>query len=102
MAEIDEQDTTRATNDAYTGMLAISLIALIVGCALLYFDFSQYPSSTPPKVTAPPPSTGGQPPPPPPQDGKAAAPNQPAPMGNPPMANPTPMPMPMNPPPAKQ
>lgn len=104
MAEIDEQDTTRATNDAYTGMLAISLIALLVGCALLYLDYSQYPGN-PPKVTAPaPPSGGGAPPPPPagaqgaqaPQDGKAVAPmpNVPAPM-------PMPMPTPMNPP-AKQ
>jgi hypothetical protein len=53
MAEIDEQETTRATNDAYTGMLAISLLALVVGCALLYFDWAQYPSSAPPKLSAP-------------------------------------------------
>lgn len=57
MAEIDEeQGTTRATNDAYTGMLAISLIALLAGCALLYLDWSQYPSKDPPKVVAPKPS----------------------------------------------
>lgn len=98
MAEIDEQDTTRATNDAYTGMLAISLIALLVGCALLYLDYSQYPG-TPPKVTAPAPPPSGQPQPPiapQPQDGKGV-PNQAAPMPN----APAPMPMPMNPP-AKQ
>jgi hypothetical protein len=53
MAQTDEQDTTRATNDAYTGMLAISLIALLTGCALLYFDWSQYPTREPPKVAAP-------------------------------------------------
>ena len=51
----EEQDTSRATNDAYTGMLAISLIALLAGCALLYLDWSQY-SENPPKVTAPKPS----------------------------------------------
>ncbi|MCI0680916.1 MAG: hypothetical protein L0Y71_02330 [Gemmataceae bacterium] len=57
MAEIDEeQDTTRATNDAYTGMLAISLIALLAGCALLYLDWSQYPDREPPKVVAPKPN----------------------------------------------
>ncbi len=53
MAQVDESDTTVATNDAYTGMLAISLIALLAGCALLYLDWSQYPDKMPPKVTAP-------------------------------------------------
>jgi len=38
-----------ATNDAYTGMLAISLIALIAGCALLFLDYNQY-SDKPPAV----------------------------------------------------
>jgi hypothetical protein len=52
----EEQDTSRATNDAYTGMLAISLIALLAGAALLYLDWDQYPSKDPPKVTAPKPS----------------------------------------------
>jgi hypothetical protein len=52
----EEQDTSRATNDAYTGMLAISLIALLAGCALLYLDWSQYPDKEPQKVTAPKPS----------------------------------------------
>ena len=57
MAEIEEeQDTTRATNDAYTGMLAISLIALLAGCALLYLEWSQYPDKDPPKIVAPKPS----------------------------------------------
>jgi hypothetical protein len=54
MAEIDEQETAPAVNDAYTGMLAIALVALIVGCALLYFDWAQYPSSSPAKLQAPP------------------------------------------------
>jgi hypothetical protein len=53
----EEQDTSRATNDAYTGMLAISLIALLAGAALLYLDWDQYPTKEPPtKVTAPKPS----------------------------------------------
>ncbi|MBX9677584.1 MAG: hypothetical protein K2X38_02390 [Gemmataceae bacterium] len=45
----DELDTSPPTNDAFTGMLAISLIALIVGAALLYLDWQQYPESTPKK-----------------------------------------------------
>ena len=53
MAEIDEQDTSVATNDAYTGMLAISLVALLLGCALLYLDYDQYGGKDPPKVSAP-------------------------------------------------
>lgn len=36
-----------ATNDAYTGMLGISLLALIGGCILLYLDYSQYPDKPP-------------------------------------------------------
>jgi hypothetical protein len=36
-------------SDAYTGMLGISLGALVIGCALLYFDYSRYPSTAPPK-----------------------------------------------------
>ena len=36
-----------ATNDAFTGMLAISLIALIAGCALLFLDYSQYSGNPP-------------------------------------------------------
>ncbi len=42
-----EQSTYRATNDAYTGMLAISLFALIAGGALLYLDYQQYPDAAP-------------------------------------------------------
>ena len=83
MAEVDEQDTTRATNDAYTGMLAISLIALLAGCALLYLDYSQYPSSDPPKVKAPVPQLVA-----PPAADKGAPQTAPAPPVNP-------MPMPM-------
>ena len=88
MAQVDEQDTTRATNDAYTGMLAISLIALIAGCALLFLDWNQYPDKDPPKVKAPTPSLVA--PPPAAKDGGAQPPPAPAPapmlpMGNQPM-----------------
>ena len=54
MADIDEpEDNSRATNDAYTGMLGISLIALIMGSVLLFLDYSQYSDKDPPKVKAP-------------------------------------------------
>lgn len=36
-------------NDAYTGILFISLLALIGACALLYMDYEQYGARTPPK-----------------------------------------------------
>jgi hypothetical protein len=52
-AKKTETITAPATNDAYTGMLAISLFALIGGCVLLYLDYSQYPDGkgpTPPKA----------------------------------------------------
>jgi len=47
--------TAPATNDIYTGMLGISLVALIVGCVLLYLDYSQYPDSKGPTVPKSPP-----------------------------------------------
>jgi hypothetical protein len=49
----DKKDATLAppaANDAYTGMLAISLCALIGGCVLLYLDYSQYPDSKAPAI----------------------------------------------------
>ena len=44
----------RPRNDAYTGLLTISLLAMIVSCILLYLDYNQYGDSKPsnvPKVT---------------------------------------------------
>jgi hypothetical protein len=41
-------------SDVYTGMLIISLVALLVGCLLLYLDMRRYPSGEPPKVVPPP------------------------------------------------
>lgn len=55
----DPGDTAPATSDAYTGMLAIALLALIGGSVLLYLDYSQYPEKTPaPPKYAPPPGAG--------------------------------------------
>ncbi len=39
----------KATNDAYTGMLAISLIALLIGTGAIYMDYSRY-AGQPPKL----------------------------------------------------
>ena len=47
---VTQETTTRPTNDAYTGMLGISLFALIVGCVLLYLDYSQYPDAKGPSI----------------------------------------------------
>jgi len=34
-------------SDAYTGMLVISLGAMILGAMLLYVDYARYPRATP-------------------------------------------------------
>ena len=47
---ITTESTSRATNDAYTGMLTISLLALIGGSILLFLDYNQYGERHPPKV----------------------------------------------------
>jgi len=47
--DAETSDTGVASNDAYTGLLAISLIALLVGSLLLFLDYSQH-SGTPPKL----------------------------------------------------
>src|SRR4029077_9308692 len=51
----DDTNAPPATNDAYTGMLGISLFALILGCVLLYLDYSQYPDSKGPAIPKAPP-----------------------------------------------
>jgi hypothetical protein len=48
MARDHEEGVTRPSNDAYTGMLSLSLLALIGSCLLLYMDYSQYPDTNPP------------------------------------------------------
>src|SRR5437660_3836068 len=50
MARKYEEQTAKPTNDAYTGMLAISFVALLVGCALLYLDYDQYSNKLPEKL----------------------------------------------------
>src|SRR5579863_1067581 len=48
--EQDDQETSVAVNDAWTGMLAISLLALMIGTGLLAWDYMSYPSEDPPKT----------------------------------------------------
>jgi hypothetical protein len=40
-------------SDAYTGLLTVSLLALLTGAVFLFLDYSQYPSGPVPKVSAP-------------------------------------------------
>jgi hypothetical protein len=48
--DADAPVKTPPRNDAYTGMLIISLLAMTIGCVLLYLDYSRYPASKPPGV----------------------------------------------------
>ena len=60
----DAPDAAPARTDAYTGMLGIALLALIVGCVLLYLDYSQYDGKSPPptpKYNIPAPGAPGAP-----------------------------------------
>jgi hypothetical protein len=45
-----ETDYAPPQNDAYIVLLVISLVAMILGCALLFFDYSSYPDGKPPPV----------------------------------------------------
>ena len=40
-------------SDAYTGILIVSLVTLLIGCLLLFLDYNQYGSSTPPAPNVP-------------------------------------------------
>jgi hypothetical protein len=58
---------TKPRNDAYTGLLGISLAAMIVGCVLLYLDYDQYGAKKPEPVPATVKTPSGQQPQQPPQ-----------------------------------
>jgi hypothetical protein len=85
--------TTRPRNDAYTGLLFISFLALVASCIFLYLDYDQYGKSSPqfkPEIKAGG-TTGNLP-------GPGDAPTPPVPMGDPMAPAPmNPMPGPMNP-----
>jgi hypothetical protein len=44
-------DKPKPRNDVYTGLLAVSLVGMLIGCGLLYLDYRQYEDLRPPKLT---------------------------------------------------
>src|SRR5262245_3353827 len=44
----------RPRSDVYTGLLVLSLLAMVTGTVLLYLDYSQFPSAKPPAPPAKP------------------------------------------------
>ena len=62
MARDKSKDTgPRGRNDAYTVMLFVTLLAIGIGCALLYMDYDEYGKQAPPKEAAPTlPKLGGE------------------------------------------
>jgi hypothetical protein len=109
-AVVKDEKKIKPRSDAYTGMLVVSLLALIAGGVLLWLDFSKYDmkvkppplathvvplaaegSGTPPAGNPP----AGNPPDANPPAGNPPAANPPAanpPAGNPPAGNPAPPP----------
>lgn len=71
-------EEARPASDVYTGLLAISLLAMIGSCVMLYLDYSQYPTTKPSPLPALPTSAPraqpqGQLPPPPPLEDRPVA-----------------------------
>jgi hypothetical protein len=52
-SRFDRDDDVSPRSDVYTGLLALSLIAMIVSSLLLYLDYSQYSGSPVPRVNVP-------------------------------------------------
>jgi hypothetical protein len=46
-------DTAPPKSDVYTGLLAISLCAMLIGCLMLYLDYASYPPGKPPTPPSP-------------------------------------------------
>jgi len=46
----DDMDPPKPRNDAYTGLLTISFVAMLIGCALLFWDFFSFGDMSPAKV----------------------------------------------------
>jgi hypothetical protein len=69
-----EDDAPPPRSDAYTGLLAISLGAMVIGCLLLYLDWSQYPQKAPPAQAPPIKYQAGEAAPPAPPAGAPAGP----------------------------
>jgi hypothetical protein len=49
-----EDVVVRPASDAYTGLLALSLIAMIASCVVLYLDYAQYGNTKASPVSVPP------------------------------------------------
>src|SRR5829696_6992980 len=68
-SRFDRDDDVGPKSDVYTGLLALSLIAMIVSSLLLFLDYSQYGDMKAPAVSIPQPKgregvqTGALPPP---------------------------------------
>src|SRR5256885_16119513 len=68
-SRFDQDDDVGPKSDVYTGLLALSLIAMIVSSLLLFLDYSQYGNVKAPTVAIPQPKgreavqTGQLPPP---------------------------------------
>jgi hypothetical protein len=45
--------TAKPRNDAYVMMLAITFLALVAGCVLMYLDAAQYEGKNPPPAAIP-------------------------------------------------
>ena len=68
--------TAKPRNDAYTGLLFISFLALVISSVLLFLDYNQYGNEKPQKLSLPaiqsstvtPAGDAGPPPPPPPME----------------------------------
>ncbi len=78
MARKRTYEDTRPKSDVYTGLLVISLLAMIASCLMLYLDLSQYPQSKPPALpplptAAPKAAATIQLPPPPPLEDRPIA-----------------------------
>lgn len=49
-----EEVAVKPPSDAYTGLLALSLIAMLVSCVVLYLDYAQYGDKKAPAPNVPP------------------------------------------------
>ncbi|MFL5330354.1 MAG: hypothetical protein ACJ8C4_15745 [Gemmataceae bacterium] len=55
-SQFDAPAVSRPSSDAYTGLLALSLLAMIASCVILYLDYAQYGTQKAPAVNVPQPA----------------------------------------------
>ena len=51
--ESEKKGPPRRTEPVYTLLTFITLVAMIIGCTLLYLDFDEYGKQSPPKEPVP-------------------------------------------------